>query len=140
MPTSSFTLFDIFVQDVAHGVHDLETDQLTVALTDTLPVVTNTLLTNITEVTYTNLSTRNLTTSTSTQTSGTYALTVADLTLTSTGGATGPFRYVVVYNDGTTAKVDPLIGWYDYGSSITLNDGESLTIDLNQASGMLTLS
>ena len=132
-----FNKFDCFVENVAEKVHNLGSDQLTLALTNTAPVAGNTVLANITEVTYTNLSTRNLTTSSSSQTSGLYKLVVADTTLTSTGGSTGPFRYVVVYN--STAAGGPLIGWYDYASALTLNSGESLTVDFDQVNGLLTL-
>ena len=132
-----FNKFDCFVENVAEKVHNLGSDQLTLALTNTAPVAGNTVLANITEITYTNLSTRNLTTSASSQTSGLYKLVVADTTLTSTGGSTGPFRYVVVYN--STAAGDPLIGWYDYASALTLNSGESLTVDFDQVNGLLTI-
>lgn len=132
-----FNKFDCFVENVAEKVHNLGSDQLTLALTNTAPVAGNTVLANITEVTYTNLSTRNLTTSSSSQTSGLYKLVVADTTLTSTGGSTGPFRYVVVYN--STAAGGPLIGWYDYASALTLNSGESLTVDFDQVNGLLTI-
>ena len=132
-----FNKFDCFVENVAEKVHNLGSDQLTLALTNTAPVAGNTVLANITEITYTNLSTRNLTTSASSQTSGLYKLVVADTTLTSTGGSTGPFRYVVVYN--STAAGGPLIGWYDYASALTLNSGESLTVDFDQVNGLLTL-
>ena len=132
-----FNKFDCFVENVAEKVHNLGSDQLTLALTNTAPVAGNTVLANITEITYTNLSTRNLTTSSSSQTSGLYKLVVADTTLTSTGGSTGPFRYVVVYN--STAAGGPLIGWYDYGSALTLNSGESLTVDFDQVNGLLTI-
>ena len=73
------------------------------------------------------------------QSSGTYRLTLADLTLSSTG-TVGPFRYIYLYNDTPTSPADPLIGYFDYGAGLTLNNGESLTIDFDQASGALTLS
>lgn len=132
-----FNKFDCFVENVAEKVHNLGSDQLTLALTNSAPSAANTVLANITEISYTNLSTRNLTTSSSSQTSGLYKLVVADTTLTSTGGSTGPFRYVVVYN--STAAGGPLIGWYDYGSALTLNSGESLTVDFDQTNGLLTI-
>ena len=132
-----FNKFDSFVEAVAEKVHNLGSDQLTIALTNTAPVAGNSLLANITEITYTNLSTRNLTTSASSQTSGLYKLVVSDITLSSTGGSTGPFRYVVVYN--STAAGGPLIGFFDYGSSITLLSGESLTVDFDQSNGLLTI-
>jgi hypothetical protein len=132
-----FNKFDSFVEAVAEKVHNLGSDQLTIALTNTAPVAGNSLLADITEITYTNLSTRNLTTTASSQTGGLYKLVVSDITVTSTGGSTGPFRYVVVYN--STAASGPLIGFFDYGSSITLLSGESLTVDFDQVNGLLTI-
>jgi len=132
-----FNKFDSFVEAVAEKVHNLGSDQLTIALTNTAPVAGNSLLANITEITYTNLSTRNLTTTSSAQSSGLYKLVVSDTTLTSTGGSTGPFRYVVVYN--STAAGGPLVGFFDYGSSITLLSGESLTVDFDQVNGLLSI-
>lgn len=137
---ATYNKFDVFVENVAEGVHNLGSDQLVVALTNTLPVATNTVLANITEVAYTNLSTRNITTASSAQTSGTYKLTLTDLTLTSTGGTTGPFRYVVIYNDAPASPLDPLIAWFDYGSSITLADGETFLCDFSDANGLLTIA
>jgi hypothetical protein len=132
-----FNKFNPFVEAVAEKVHNLGSDQLTLALTNTLPTSANSVLADITQITYTNLSTRNLTTSASSQTGGLYKLVVNDITLTSTGGSTGPFRYLVVYN--STAAGGPLIGWYDYGSSLTLNSGESLAVDFDGTNGLLTL-
>ena len=132
-----FNKFNSFVEAVAEGTHNLGSNQLTIALSNVAPVAGNSVLANITEITYTNLSTRNLTTTSSAQSGGLYKLVVADTTLTSTGGSTGPFRYVVVYN--STAAGGPLIGWFDYGSSITLLAGESLTVDFDQTNGLLTL-
>lgn len=133
---ATFTKFHCFVLDEAHKKHNLGSDTLKVALTNSAPSASNTVLANITEISYTFLSSRTITTSSSTQTSGTYKLVLADLTLTSTGGSTGPFRYIVIYND--TATNDELIAYYDYGSSITLSDGQNLTIDFSATNGLLT--
>jgi hypothetical protein len=138
MATSAFNKFNSFTEAVAEKVHNLGSDALTVALTNSAPVATNTQLSNITQITYTNLNTRALTVSGSSQTSGVYKLTITDKTLTSTGGSTGPFRYVVLYNDTATNK--ELIGWYDYGTSITLGDGESLLLNFDDANGVLTIT
>lgn len=119
-----------FVEDLAHGVHDLESDQLVVALTAAAnaPVNTNEILANLTEVSYTNLSSRNITTSSSGQTTGTYSLVLTDLVLTASGNV-ATFRYVAVYNDTPTSPADPLIAYFDYGSDVTLASGETFTID-----------
>jgi hypothetical protein len=132
-----FNKFNSFVEAVAEGTHNLGSNQLTLALSNVAPTASNSVLADITQITYTNLSTRNLTTTSSAQSGGLYKLVVSDITLTSTGGSTGPFRYVVVYN--STAAGGPLIGWYDYGTSLTLNSGESLAVDFDQTNGLLTL-
>lgn len=139
MPTSSFNKFNSFVEAVSEKIHNLGSDQLKVALTNSAPSAANTQLSDITEISYTNCSTRNVTTTSSSQTSGTYKLVLTDLVLTASGGSVGPFRYVVLYND--TATNDELIGYYDYGSpGLTVNAGESLTIDFDGSAGVLTLA
>lgn len=135
---ATFNKFNAFVENVAEGVHNLQTGQLVVALTNTAPTASNSVLADITQITYTNLSSRNITTSSSSQTAGLYKLILNDLVLTASG-AVGPFRYVVVYNDTPTSPADPLIGWYDYGSSISLASGETLTIDFDAANGLINL-
>ena len=139
---ASFNKIRQFVEDVAHGVHNLSSGVLTVALTNAAnaPVNTNEILANLTEISYTNLSTRVITTASSTQTTGTYKLTLTDLVLTASGGAVAAFRYVVIYNDTPTSPANPLIGWYDYGSDLTLADGESLTLDFDGSAGVLTIA
>ncbi len=136
---ATFNKFNSFVEALAEKSHNLGADTLTVALTAAAnaPVATNTVLANLTQVSYTNCSARAITTSSSAQSSGTYKLVLADLVLTASGGTVGPFRYVVIYND--TATSDELIGWYDYGSDITLANGETLTIDFDGTNGLLQI-
>jgi len=142
MPTSSWNKINQFVEDVAEGVHNLQTGALTVALCTAAnaPVATNTVLANLTQIAYTNCSARVITVSTSAQTTGTYKLVLADLTLTASGGSIAAFRYVVIYNDTPTSPADPLIAWLDYGSDVTIANGESLLIDFDGAAGVFTLA
>jgi len=144
---ATFNKVNDFVINAVHNM-DLESDQVVVALSNTAPSSEssdpssdgNGILGNVTEIAYTNLSSRNVTTTSSTQSSGTYKLVLSDITLTSSGGSTGPFRYVYIYNDTVATPADPLIGYYDFGSSLTLNDGDSLTIDFSAANGVLQIA
>jgi hypothetical protein len=143
---ATFSKVNDFVKNLAHNM-DLESDQLVVALSNTAPgsetsdpsADGNGILGNVTEITYTDLSSRNITTSSSSQTSGTYKLVLSDLTLTASG-TVGPFRYVYIYNDTVTTPADPIVGYYDYGSSLTLNSGDSFTVDFSDANGVLQIS
>jgi len=134
-----FNKFQSFVEKVAEKIHNLGADQITVALTNVQPVNTNNVLTDITQIAYTFCSTRDIVTTSSAQTGGVYKLTLTDLILTATGGAVGPFRWVVLYN--STAAGNDLIGWYEYGAAaITLADGEQLTLDFDDANGVFTIT
>ena len=125
---ASYVKFHCFVEDLAEKVHNLGSDDLTVALTDTGPTVaTDHQLSDITQIdNYANCSARVISRTSSSQTDGTYSLVLVDLTLTATGDV-GPFQYVVIYND--TATNDELICYYDYGSSISLASGETFKLD-----------
>lgn len=137
---ATYNKFQSFVEKVAEKVHNLGSDTLTVALcaAANAPVATNNVLGDLTQISYTNLSSRALTTATSAHTTGTYKLVINDLTLTASGGAVAAFRYIVIYND--TAASDDLICWFDYGSSLTLADGETLTLDFDGTNGLLQIS
>jgi hypothetical protein len=129
-----------FVEDVAEKVHNLGADALTIALTAAAnaPVATNSVLANLTQISYTNLSSRVITISTSAQASGTYKLVLSDLVLTASG-AVATFRYVDMYNDTPTSPADPLIAWWDYGGDVTLASGETFTIDFDATNGVLQI-
>ena len=135
---ATYNKFQSFVEAISEKVHNLGSDTLTIALTAAAnaPVNTNTVLANLTEISYTNLSARNVTISASAQSSGTYKLTLADLVLTASG-AVATFRYVVLYND--TATNDELIAWWDYGSNVTLASGDTFTIDFDVTNGVLQI-
>lgn len=134
---ATFNKFNPFIEAVMEKKHNLGSDSLVVWLSNTAPSSANAVLADITQITYTNLSSRALTISSSAQTGGTYKLVLNDLVLTASGGSVGPFRYVGVYND--TALSDDLVGgWYDYGSSITLASGETFTIDFDGTNGFFT--
>lgn len=135
---ATFTKINSFVEFLAEKRINLGSDTLTIALTNTAHTSTWDELADLTQVSYTNLSSRALTTSSSAQTSGTYKLVLADLVLTSSGGTTGPFRYVYIYSD--TATNDDLICYFDYGSSLTLQDGDTFTIDFDATNGVLQIA
>lgn len=134
---ATFNKFQQFIEDIHHGVHDLETDQLVVALTAASPVATNSVLANLTEISYTNLSSRNITTTSSGQTTGTYRLILVDLVLTASG-TVPTFRYVTIYNTTPVSPLDPLIGWYDNGSNVDLTTGQQFTIDFSAVNGLFS--
>lgn len=137
---ATYNKFNSFVEALAEKVHNLGSDTLTVALcaAANAPVAGNTVLANLTQISYTNLSSRVLTQSSSAQSGGTYKLVLNDLTLTASGGSVAAFRYVVIYND--TATNDELIAWYDYGSDLTLANGESLLLDFDGTNGVLQIA
>lgn len=138
---ATYQKYQAFVEHLAEGVHNLQTGQLKIALhtaANAPSVSADLVLADTVEIAYTNLSTRNITTSSSSQTAGTYSLVLADLTLTASGGPVATFRYVSVYNDTPTSPADPLIAFFDYGADVTLADGETFIIDFN-ASGLFTL-
>lgn len=126
---ATYTKFNAFVEALAEQKHKLDTDQLSVAFTTNAnaPVATDAVLTDLTVISTANFDTINITTSSSSQTGGSYTLVLADLVMTATGGAIPTFQWVVIYNN--TATNDDLIAYFDYGSEITLQQDETFTLD-----------
>lgn len=138
---AAFNKFQAFVEHMAEKVHNLQSDSLKVLLTNTAPVATNALRGDLVELGAGNGYTSGgnaATVSSSAQTTGTYKLVLADVVFTAAGGSIGAFRYAVLYNDTPASPLDPLIGWWDYGSALTLLDTESFTVDFDPTNGVLT--
>lgn len=138
----SFSKIYQFVEDLAKKVHNLDVDTLKVMLVNSpAPVNTNSIKADLTEISSGNgysAGGATVASQDAEQTTGTLALSGADITITASGGTIGPFRYAVLYNDTPTSPADPLIGWWDYGTSITLADGESILLDFG--SSILTIA
>lgn len=134
---ATFTKIDSFVENLAEKKIDLGGAGITVALTNTAHTAAWDELADLTEISYANCSSRVCTVSSSAQTSGTYKLVLADLTLTATG-AVGPFQYIYLYDDTSTG--DKLIGYYDYGSAVTLQNGDTFVINFDGSNGVLTIA
>lgn len=136
---ASYNKFQDYVEQVNKGVHIWSSHTFKAMLTNSAPVATNTVAANITDIAAGNGYTAagmTLDTVTLTETTGTAKVTIADEVLTASGGSIGPFRYVVIYNDTATSPADALVCWYDYGSSITLADTETFTIDFDATNGL----
>lgn len=140
---ATFNKFHQFVEDIAKGVHNLDSGTLKIMLTNTAPVSANAVLADLTEISAGSGYSAGGATVANTdaeQTSGTLKLLGDDVVFTASGGPIGPFRYAVLYNDTPSSPADPLIGWWDYGSALTLADGESLTVDFSAANGILQIA
>lgn len=139
----AYNKFNQFVQDLANKVHNLGSDTLKVMLTNVSPVSTNAVKGDLTEIAAGNgyaAGGNAVTVVSSTQNGGSYKLVGDDVVFTASGGAIGPFRYAVLYNATPVAPASPLIGFWDYGASITLNSGETFTVAMDQVNGILGLA
>lgn len=136
--------FNDYVEQEARGVHNWGAHTFKVVLTNTAPVAANTMLADIVQIAATGGYVAGagggylLDSVTLTEAAGVAKLTIADEVITATGGVVGPFRYAAVYNDSATSPADALFGFYDYGSSITLADTESFTLDFDGTNGVWT--
>jgi hypothetical protein len=143
---ASFNKFNQFVQDVCSGVHQLQTGTshvLKVALTNSAPTAANAVIADITQVASGNGYTTDgatVGTITGAQASGTMKVTGGTDPVFTATGSMGPFRYAVLFNSTPTSPLKPLIGYWDYGSSVTLLTGETFTVDIDQTNGLFTLA
>jgi hypothetical protein len=136
MATVSFSKFNDYSEQKNRGVHNWGSHTFKWALTNSAPVATNTILTDITQIAGANGYTTGgaATTAAISETSGTTTVTLTETVFTGSGAGMATFRYAVLYNDTATSPADALVGWIDYGAGITLGVGETFTIRANSAS------
>lgn len=138
---AAYNKFDQFIEDLARKVHDLNSDVLKVYLTNALPVRGNKVKADVAEIAGGNGYTAggNIVPFLSGgQVNGLYRLMLADpASWLAVGGSIGPFRAAVLYNSSVGSN--PLISWWNYGASITLNDGEEFIADMDTTNGTVIL-
>jgi len=142
---ATYNKFQDFVEQLGKSVHNFSSHTFKAAFSNSAPLATYTQLSDVTQIStgggYTTGAGGGFAvTMTWTETGGVAKLTGADTTFTASGASVGPFRYVVIYNDSATSPVDALICWFDYGSSVTLADTETFTLDFDGTNGLFTLT
>ena len=140
---AAFNKYDAFIDEVSKGGHNLQTAVYKCALTNTAPVPASQTVWNTTVAPapaaangYPAGGNTPVVSSAATA-AGVFKLVLADTVFTATAGGMGPFRYAILYNSSAGNKA---VGYYDYGSSITLADTETFTVDFDGSLGALTLS
>lgn len=144
---AAYNKFNLFTQDACNAVHNFASGSqiFKVMLTNTAPVATNHLYGDISsnEVAsgggYTTGG--NTSAMSDSSSSGTEKVIATNPTAwTGSGGGMGPFRYVVVYNTTPTTPLKPLVCWFDYGSSISLNAGDTFTVSFDGTNGLFQMT
>jgi hypothetical protein len=128
---ASFNKFQTFMLQVGQGAHQLHAAGHAVKayLSNEQPLVTDDVLGDIAEIDVSDETNHGAggadIENDYTESGGQGTLTAVDKVFEASGGTVGPFQFVVLNN--TTG--DLLVGWFDYGSAITLQDGETFTVD-----------
>lgn len=125
---SAFVKHNVFAANIGNGVYNLNSDTIKVALTNADPAATDSYSSLASEVANGNGYTTGglaFTSTGYTQTSGTATLAATGPTLTALG-AVGPFRYAYAYDSTISGK--NVIGHWDYGSSITMANGDTVAL------------
>ena len=138
---ASFNKIESFVGELGVGTHDLNADTLKVYASNATPSASaDDVKADLAEITAENgyPSGGSDITNAYSEASGTGTLTATDVVWTASGGSFGPLRYIALYNDTPTSPADPLIGWWDYGSSVTILDGETFTVDFGASVATLS--
>lgn len=126
---ATYNKFQDFVEQLVRGLHDFDAHTFKIYLSNEAPLATDTVKTDIAEISAGNGYTAGGQTTTIglSESGGTLTATATDVNWTASGGNIGPFRYAILYND--TDPSDRLIAWWDNGSGVTLSSGQSFTVD-----------
>lgn len=121
---ATFVEFEVFSEDLANKIHDLNSDTFKWYLTNTAPTASGDsvkadLPTEISAANGYSAGGFGATLSFSRSGGQTTVSLASNSDLTSSTGNVGPFRYACLYND--TSASDSLVGYLDHGSSITLD-------------------
>ncbi len=127
---ATYNKFEVFAGDLCNGVHDCNADLIEIYLSNAAPSPSaDVVKTDVLEITIENgYIGGEDTQQTGVEATGTYTLTGTKVVWTASGGTIGPFQYVVLFNDTSATPLDPLISWWDYGSPLTLQNGETFTV------------
>jgi hypothetical protein len=143
---AAYNKFNLFTQDVCEASHNFKSGGNTynVMLTNTAPVATNHLYGDISGTEVANgggYTTGGIASAMSdSSASGTEKVLATNVTWTGSGGGMGPFRYVVIYNVTTSSPLKPLVCWFDYGSSISLNAADTFTVSFDGTNGLFQMT
>lgn len=139
---ASYQKFNAFVENQTISKIDWDADVFKIMLCNTAPVATNSIKSDLTEIAAGNgYSAGGMTTTiTVTRTGGTVKAVGTSVSVTASGGTIGPFRYAVLYDDTLAAPVKPLVAFWDYGASITLNSGENFAGTIDGTNGIWQLT
>lgn len=144
----TYNKFNSFVEYLCDKVMDLigsppgDTFKIVLTATANAPIATNTILANLTQISGTNGYTTGgtaLTNPTGTRSSGTVTFAADQCVFTASGGAMAAFQYYALYDDTPSSPADPLIAWWDHGSAVTLNSGDTFTIKFNGSAAAGTI-
>lgn len=132
---ATYTKYETFIENFANKLIDAfgSTDTWKAIIhTDAPTVATDNALSDLTQIAGSNGYTTGGTSITfnSTRSGGTVTATAVDVVWTASGGNLGASttgRYVSIYDD--TSAADNLLCSYDYGSTFTVADTETFTLD-----------
>jgi hypothetical protein len=143
---AAFNKFNLFVDDLCAGVFNFTASGQTfnIMLSNTAPVATNHLYGDISANELANgggyTTGGQASAMSKSNTTGTEKVFATNVTWTGSGGGMGPFRYVIIYDTTPASPLKPLVAWYDYGSSISLNAGDTFTVSFDGTNGFFQVA